>query len=62
MVDALAAVAPLAVVVAGTDVPNRDGASCCCGPLNGKPLAMVKSSGQVDDAHVEGVRRSPALC
>ena len=60
MVDALAAVAPLAVVVAGT--ANRDGASCCCGPLNGKPLAKAKSSGQVDDAHVEGVRRSPALC
>ena len=31
--------------------------SNCCSPLNGKPLAMVESSGQVDDAaHVEGAR------
>ena len=35
--------------------------SSCCSPLNGKPLAMVEFSGQVDDAaHVEGARWSPA--
>ena len=34
--------------------------SNCCSPLNGKPLAFVESSGQVDDAaHVEGARWSP---
>jgi len=43
------------VVVAGAVVSRRDGQQ-----LNGKPLAMVESFGQVDDAaHVEGARWSP---
>ena len=51
---------PLAVVFAELSFPAVMGSNCC-GPLNGKPLAMVKSPGQVDGAaHVEGARCSPA--